>query len=563
MKKDIQPKFKIGVLIQSFKLNKFEKEIIDFLSSESKIELYAILEKKKINNFSNKINYALKKNSILRNLEILFFKIITFLEEFLLKIKYKELKELEDNYFIKKNQFKEILKVNPIYSKKGIYSEYNSFDYNKIKDKNLDLVIRINASEIFRNNKLNIAKLGILSFHHGDNSWNRGGPPGFWEVFLNKPQTGFIIQYLSKKLDNGKILSKGEFFTKRLFTLNKYNLYKESNFYLIKVVKEILSNKNSLRFNNSSSNSKVYKIPNFLVTIRYIYKKFFLYFRLFNKKYLQNKKHRWFVSYSRSNFNKLKMKDLINIKNLSGRYFADPFVVDFKEKNYIFVEDYSYKDKKGSISVIEIDKNDNQKIFEKIIEEPFHMSFPFVFQHNGIFYMVPETSGSDSLKLYKCLNFPDKWIFCYDLISNIRCVDNIIFKKEKLYYLLNTKSYYNDFSSQLNVYYSDSPISKNWVKHKLNPIYFTSKKGRNGGFIFQNNNLVRVAQNNKINHLGDNQYGREISLNNITDISPDLFKEEFIKKIKPTVKENILGIHHMSGIKDFTVFDYCKYDKIT
>lgn len=563
MEKKTISKFKVGVLIQSFRMNKFEKEIIDFLDLEPQIELYAILEKKKINNFSDKIYYAFKKNSIIRNIEILFFKIIINFEKIILKITNKHLEELEDNYFVKKNQFNEILYVEPIYSKKGVFSEYSSSDFNIIKDKKLDFVVRINASEIFQNNKLNISKLGILSFHHGDNSWNRGGPPGFWEVFLNKPQTGFIIQYLSKKLDNGKILSKGEFFTKRLFILNKYNLYKESNSYLIKVIKEILSNKNFLRINNLSNNSKVYKIPNFLVTIRYIFKKFFLYFKLLNKSYLQNKKQRWFVSYSRHNFDKINMKDLISINNLSGRYFADPFVVDFKEKNYIFVEDYSYKDKKGSISVIEIDKNDNQKIFEKIIEEPFHMSFPFVFQYNGIFYMVPETFESNSLKLYKCLNFPDKWVFCYDLISNIKCVDNIIFKKNKIYYLINTGSYQDDFTSQLNIYYSKSPISNKWKKHKLNPVYFSSERGRNGGFISQYNNLIRVAQNNGINYLGDNQYGQEMSLNNIKDISPDSFKEEFIKKIKPTFKENILGTHHMSGIENFTVFDYCKYDKIT
>ena len=55
MKKDSQPKFKIDVLIQSFKMNKFEKEIIDFLISESRIELYAILEKKKLNFYLKKI----------------------------------------------------------------------------------------------------------------------------------------------------------------------------------------------------------------------------------------------------------------------------------------------------------------------------------------------------------------------------------------------------------------------------------------------------------------------------------------------------------------------------
>ena len=47
-------KLKVGVLIQSFKMNKFQKEIIDFLSLEQNIELYAIYDKKKINNFSEK-----------------------------------------------------------------------------------------------------------------------------------------------------------------------------------------------------------------------------------------------------------------------------------------------------------------------------------------------------------------------------------------------------------------------------------------------------------------------------------------------------------------------------
>ena len=130
-------KLKVGVLIQSFKMNKFQKEIIDFLSLEQNIELYAIYDKKKINNFSDKIFYALKKNSLLRNFEIFFFKIIIFLEEFLLRKKYKYLEELDENYLVKKNQFIEILYVDPIYSKKGIFSEYNSDDYKKIKNKNL------------------------------------------------------------------------------------------------------------------------------------------------------------------------------------------------------------------------------------------------------------------------------------------------------------------------------------------------------------------------------------------------------------------------------------------
>ena len=37
---------------------------------------------------------------------------------------------------------------------------------------------------------------GIISFHHGDNDFYRGGPPGFWEIINKETRTGFIIQRL-------------------------------------------------------------------------------------------------------------------------------------------------------------------------------------------------------------------------------------------------------------------------------------------------------------------------------------------------------------------------------
>mgnify|MGYP006102865451 CR=1 FL=1 len=63
----------------------------------------------------------------------------------------------------------------------------------------------------------------------------------------------------------------------------------------------------------------------------------------------------------------------------------------------------------------------------------------------------------------------------------------------------------------------------------MNPVYFSSEKRRKGGFIFQCNNLIRVAQNNGINNLGDNQYGQEMSLNNIKDISQSRLKKNLLK----------------------------------
>ena len=90
---------------------------------------------------------------------------------------------------------------------------YTETDLKLISDRNLDLLIR-GGSGILKGDVLSAAKRGILSFHHGDNDWNRGGPAGFWEVFQKKSTTGFVLQLLTEELDGGKIL----FHTKSHFT---------------------------------------------------------------------------------------------------------------------------------------------------------------------------------------------------------------------------------------------------------------------------------------------------------------------------------------------------------
>ncbi len=553
-------KFKVGIIIQSLNMNKFEKEIIDELNQDKTIDLIAILEKGGKNNLLKKIAISFRKNSIVRNLEILFFKIIFFIEKFLLSFFFQNLKELNNNYIVNKTSFKKIIYVAPIYSKNGLSSEYSENDYNKIINEKLDIAVRGNVHSIFKNNKLKISKLGIISFHHGDNTWNKGGPPGFWETYLNKPSTGFIIQLLNDKLDDGDVLFRGEFATKRLFTLNKYNLFRESNLNLIKIIKKTLLNEIVIKTKLDFEDSTILKIPNILISSKYIIFKLNLFSKLFLKKYIYKKKQKWFVNYSRNNFDELDLENSIQIKNLEDRYFADPFVISKNEKNFIFVEDFSYKNNKGSISVIEIDKEENQKIYEKIIDENFHMSFPFVFNFENNYYMIPETSATNSIRLYKCTQFPNKWEYCYDLISNINCADTIIVKCDEYYFLLTSSSYYDDFSSKLDIYFSESPISKTWKPHQSNPIFFDVKNGRNGGIIFQKNNTYRVSQNYGINKFGDNQYGREFSINNIKTLNLENFKQSYVTTIKPNFKKNLLGTHHMNGINNFTVFDYCLYD---
>ena len=54
-------RFKVGILLQGFKMNKIEKDFIDLLLKEQNIELYAICEKKRILIYFKKYYLLIKK----------------------------------------------------------------------------------------------------------------------------------------------------------------------------------------------------------------------------------------------------------------------------------------------------------------------------------------------------------------------------------------------------------------------------------------------------------------------------------------------------------------------
>ena len=536
-------KFKIGIVLETFKVNKFDKQIIEKLSLDKNIDLVAILTNKKFK----------KKNTTL--IKILFFKFIFNLEKFLLQFFFKELKELDKAHPININKFKKVINLKKIEEKNILSNKYDEVSKN-----NLDLILTLGVDNIFKKKNLKISRLGVFSINYSNFKLDNNTPPGFWETYLNKSETGFVFQLYNNKSNNENILFKGEFATKRFFSLNQYNLLRESGYFLVKTIKKISTNQININNKKFITKSKIYEIPNIITLIKYLFIKITLFLTLFQKRIIFNKRQKWVINYSRGPFDKIDLKKSKIIKNLKDRYFADPFVFSHNNKKYIFVEDFFFKTKKGSISVIEIDDNDKQKIYEKVIDETFHMSFPFVFMYKHNLYMVPETAGANSIRLYKCIKFPNKWKYCYDLISNIRSVDNLIINNGNKYYLLTSTSNYDDFSSKLEIYISNNPISKTWTPHVNNPVYFDLKKGRNGGIIFKNKEIFRACQTYGINTLGDNQYGNKLSINRINSLNQKKFSEETILNIKPNFKKNLLGIHHLNGTDDFTVFDYCYYD---
>jgi len=538
---------KIGLLVDNLDPGDFNSEIIKILKKNNlfKIETIVInkIDKKSIRFYFNKYSFVKIIEKFLFKLVYLFEK--NFLYKFFLQYGFSKI-NIEDLNCEK-------LFIHPIINKKGYFYNYNESDLNKIREKKLDVLIRMGGG-ILKGDILNVAKKGLISFHHGDNEYNRGGPPGFWEVYYRIPKTGFIIQKLDENLDGGDVLFKGYFQTKLFYYQNKQSIYKKSAKFIETVLINILENK-TVKFKKKLFYNKIFKDPNFIELLKYITITYTsIIFKIFEK--IISKRILWNVAYKKSKLNESRMEQFNIIENIDkNRFIADPFLFKKNNNHYLFVEDFSFKKNKGVISCYEL--KDKHSIFlGKVLEEKFHLSFPFIFEFEKKIYMCPESFQKKEIRLYQSIDFPKKWEFKMTLIKNINAVDTLIFFKDGIWWLLTSTSVTeeNDDYSVLEVYYSlEGPLTTNWIPNKSNPIYVDPAKGRNGGILFEKQNIYRVNQIN-----GFNFYGKRFEINEILSIKKDHFSEKLISVVKPNFYENAIGTHHLNNNSEFMTFDFCK-----
>ena len=83
-----------------------------------------------------------------------------------------------------------------------------------------------------------------------------------------------------------------------------------------------------------------------------------------------------------------------------GRFWADPFPIVVDGKVWGFFEDYSFASKKVAIACAPISADGDLGEVATALECPDHLSYPFVFEHQGRLYLIPETWGE------KCCTSP-------------------------------------------------------------------------------------------------------------------------------------------------------------
>ena len=61
------------------------------------------------------------------------------------------------------------------------------------------------------------------------------------------------------------------------------------------------------------------------------------------------------------------------------------------------------------VPLIEIGADGRWSTPVRVLERDHHLSYPFLFEHEGVLYMVPETAQAGTVELYRCTEFPLRW----------------------------------------------------------------------------------------------------------------------------------------------------------
>ncbi|HIP53930.1 MAG TPA: hypothetical protein EYH11_00460 [Sulfurimonas autotrophica] len=527
----------IGIILNSTDCNRYIYETIQTLASQDNIKLFFLLQK--------------SDDTLNKPIEMAVYKL-------LIDIEYNIVSRLVPRFAKEIKKHREVFSIKE-FTKHGssnlVYSIQD--DLEAIKLLNLDLIFKADDSQFLKDEIFTLAKDGIISIEYSDTRWNRSGVTAFWEVYLRKSSIGFTIQKLSHKLQNSVTLFKGEIAISRLLGENIIDLYKESNPYVAKIFIDYAEQGILPRPERKIPFAgPMLTTPSLLQSVHYVLKTIWLFLKLFvNKKIFKNES-RLSVAFVPTNWEDANLQQSIEIKTPENRFFADPFIITREGRSICYVEDFSYDKQLACITAIEIFEDNSYEILEPVIEESFHMSFPFLLEFEGSLYMIPETSQSNSIRLYKCINFPLKWEYQQDIMDNCSAADTMIFKHEQKWWLFTNMATKNnsDQAAQLFAYYSDHPFSNSWTPHSLNPLVFNSNFGRNAGLLPVKNSLpVRARQKQDFN-----MYGASFSLAEISQLTPSTYQEKEICQILPNFLPKIKGCHHIHSNNHFTVFDFMR-----
>jgi hypothetical protein len=237
------------------------------------------------------------------------------------------------------------------------------------------------------------------------------------------------------------------------------------------------------------------------------------------------------------------------LPNPHGRYLADPFPIERDGRHYLFVEDYSIAARRAAISVCELRPSGLVGPLRRVLERPYHLSYPFVFEHTGAVYMIPETGEAGRIELYRALEFPDRWTLERVLLDGVTAFDATLHAADGLLWLFACVPCAPDDVGELHLYWSES-LHGEWRPHPENPVVADPGRARPAGRLFmRGDELLRPGQDCA------RRYGEAVVLNRVDALSTVEYRETPVSRIEPSWAHGLERTHTYTFDSGYECFD--------
>ncbi len=427
-------------------------------------------------------------------------------------------------------------------------------DLESIRQLGLDAMLYFGCGRL-RGEIHDIAQHGIWSFDHLHPQAFPGCPVGFWDVYHDRSWTEVVLRRIADRHSDEAILYRRLFRTDRYScTVNAQHVLWRSVDWPAAVCRRLLFVADGGVDEEVSPAETPNHTPRAPQTCIHVARTIQ---RLAQKQYrdvfiaARGSKDRWALGVIDR-----PIEALINpgsqptarwIEAPPGGFIADPFAAQTKGKTFIFCEHWDDESRKGHIAVIE---SSDLRAFGKpypVIEASFHLSYPFVLQHSGDWFCVPEQHQHDDIALYRAVDFPGFWEQCEVLVAGFPGIDPTICQVEGQWWMFASCAGNEMGAAESSLYaFHSNSLHGPWAPHRSNPVIERRGRSRPAGRLFwSEGRLVRPVQECV------QAYGDAILFYEITALSHTEYAERLIGRWERSDEWRYpSGMHHIERLGD-------------
>jgi hypothetical protein len=239
-----------------------------------------------------------------------------------------------------------------------------------------------------------------------------------------------------------------------------------------------------------------------------------------------------------------------SISDTGSHFYADPFPFTFEGRTFVLVEDFDHYLGRGIISAIPFDQSGQIGSAEPVLSEPWHLSYPFVFEHDGQVWMMPESAAARKVSLYRGAPFPSRWAHEVDLLEDVDAHDASIVKFGGKWWIFATlRDQFGGAFDSLVLFFSDDLFGP-YLPHNSNPVLTNASQARQAGqFLLDRGRLFRPVQDCR------GGYGRALGLAEVLSLNQHEFAQVVSTELRPDVNWPGRRLHTLNKFDNLECID--------